>query len=353
MMQSMKAVLVDYDDDLFDISPAALRYMRETLATAGATLHVAQCRTEESTLRLAADADLVMIQSVRPLLNARVIPQLARCRGIIRLGLGYDSVDLVAATAAGIPVSNVVDWCTDEVAEHAIALLFACARHLAPLHETVSDGGWDRTRARGIHRLRGQTLGIVGFGRIGRAVGQRMSAFGVKVLAYDPWLDAEAIARAGAEKAELHDLLRRADLISLHTPLTPETHHLIGHREFALMKEGAIIVNTSRGPVMDEAALAEALWSGRLGGAGLDVMEREPLPADSPLRGMPNVTFTTHVASYSAEAVETLYRFGADIAAEMLAGRWVRTIINPEVKERLAARWAQPGVSAKTRRNGW
>lgn len=335
-----QTVLVDYDPDLFDISPPVLAYMRQRLLTVQATLEIGQRRTEESVLEMAAGADLVMIQSVRRLLTARVIPQLRRCRGIIRLGLGYDSVDIAAATQAGIPVSNVVDWCTDEVAEHAIALLFACARRLTPLHRMVSGGGWERGAAAAIHRIRGRTLGVIGFGRVGRAVSQRMKAFGVEVIAYHPRQDAATIAQFGAEKVDFDELLRRADFISLHVPLTPETQHMLGAHEFERMKDGVIIVNTARGAVIEEAALVEALRTGKVGAAGLDVMEQEPLPADSPLRGFENVTFTTHVASYSQEAVETLYRFGADIAADMLAGRWVPTIVNPEVRDKAEERWA-------------
>ena len=334
-----RVVLVDYDPDLFDISPAALAYMSERLSQAGAILEVDQRRTEEAVAEMARGADLVMIQSVRPLLTASVIAELAQCRGIIRLGLGYDSVDVAAATEAGIPVSNVVDWCTDEVAEHAITLLLACARRLTPLHKTVTSGGWDRMVAGDIHRVRGQTMGIIGFGRVGRAVSQRMGALGVRALAYHPRQDSETIAQFGAEKVPFDELLRRSDYISLHTPLTDETHHMIGAREFGLMRDGVILINTARGAVVDEAALVEVLRSGKVASAGLDVMEQEPLPHDSPLREFGNLTFSTHVASYSLEAVETLYRFGADIAADMLAGKWVPTTVNAGVRTRAEERW--------------
>jgi D-3-phosphoglycerate dehydrogenase len=288
---------------------------------------------------MAGGADLVMIQSVRPLLSDRVIPELTRCRGIIRLGLGYDSVDIAAATDAGIPVSNVVDWCTDEVAEHAIALLFAAARRLTPLNQMVRSGGWERDAAVRIHRISGQTLGIIGFGRVGREVSQRMGAFGLNIIAYHPRQDTEAISRYGARKVALDDLLREADWITLHLPLTEETYHMIGPHELGLMKDGVILVNTARGAVIDESALVEALRSGKIGAAGLDVMEQEPLPAGSALRQFSNVTFTTHVASYSQEAVETLYRFGAEIGADMLSGTWVSTIVNPDVRGKAEARW--------------
>lgn len=335
----LKAVLVDYDPDLFDINPPTLSYMQSKLEAVGATLEIGQRRTEEAVIDMAGGADLVMIQSVRPLLSDRVIRGLTRCRGIIRLGLGYDSVDIAAATDAGIPVSNVVDWCTDEVAEHAIALLLAAARRLTPLNQMVRSGGWERDAAVRMRRIKGQTLGIIGFGRVGREVSQRMGAFGLSIIVYHPRQDAEAISRYGARKVALDDLLQSADWITLHLPLTEETYHMIGPRELGLMKDGVILVNTARGAVIDESALVDALRSGKIGAAGLDVMEREPLPADSALRQFSNVTFTTHVASYSQEAVETLYRFGAEIGADMLSAKWVSTIVNPDVRGKAEARW--------------
>ena len=334
-----QVVLIDYDPDLFDITPATRAGMEARLAEVDATLTIQRCQTEDEALSLAADADLVSVQSGLTVLNARTIPQLRRCRGIIRMGIGYDSVDVAAATEAGIPVSNVVNWCSDEVAEHAIALLFACARRLTPVRRRFDEEGWGRGAAVPIRRMRGKTLGIVGLGRIGRAVAGRMAGFGLDLLAYDPYLDADAMTGLGVRKTDLDELLRSADFVTVHTPLTNETRGLLGAREFALMKEGVYVVNTSRGPVLDESALIEALRSGKVWGAGLDVMECEPLPADSPLRQMENVTLTPHIGSYSLEAVETLYRLGADIAANLVSGRWVSTVVNPEVRAKAEARW--------------
>ena len=334
-----KVTLVDYDDDLFDIAPATRVYMEERLSEAEAELEIAQCRTEEAVIDMAADADLVMIQSVRPLLNDRVIPALTRCRGIIRLGLGYDSVDVAAATEGGIPVSNVVDWCTDEVAEHAIAHLFACARQLTLLNQTIRQGRWDRQAAVTNRRISGKTLGLIGFGRTARAVCERMRGAGMKVIVYHPRQDAVAIAQYEAQKVTFDELLRQADFVSFHVPMTDETYHMLGAREFELMKCGATIVNTSRGAVIDESALVQALRSGKFGCVGLDVMEEEPLPADSPLREFDNVNFAPHIASYSVEAVDTLYRFGAEIARDLLSGKWVPTTVNPEIRDKVEARW--------------
>jgi len=335
----VKVVLVDYDDDLFDITPPILEQMRTVLERVGADLQVGQWRTEQAVLDMAQDADLVMIQSVRPLLSAYVIPKLVRCRGLIRLGLGYDSIDVSAATAAGILVSNVVDWCTDEVAELVLAHLFAAARRLVPLHTRVRRGQWEREVAVPTYRIRGKTVGVIGFGRTGRAVAERLRGLGINVLVYHPRQDAETIARYGAQKVTLGELLRHSDFVTLHVPLTPETHHMLGRNEFAQLKESAFVINTSRGAVIDQSALVDALRSGWVAGAGLDVMEQEPLPADSPLCAMENVTLTPHVASYSVESVEALYRYGAQIAADLLVGKWVHTIVNPQVRAKAEERW--------------
>jgi D-3-phosphoglycerate dehydrogenase len=284
--QSFEAVLIDYDEDLF----APPNWVVEELARNGITGTVGQHRTPEAVVETARAADIVMIQSVRPLLTRHVIEQLERCRCIVRLGTGYDSVDVEAATEQGILVCNTPTYC------------------------------------------KGCTLGIVAFGRIGRALAERVSGFGMTVLAYDPYLDAETIACYGAQKVELDALLQHADFISVHCPLTKETLHLLSSREFDLMKEGVFIVNTSRGPVIDETALVEALRSGKIWGAGLDVFEREPLPLDSPLREFDNVTFTPHVGANSEESVADVYRTGCQIAIAVYNGCWPQWLVNPEVE---------------------
>jgi len=322
------AVLVDYDEDLF--TPPD--WVGDELARYGITWTVGQHRTPEAVLEAARSGDVVIVQSVRPLLTRAVIEQLERCRCLVRLGIGYDSVDVAAATERGIPVCNVPTYCIDDVADHALALLMGAARHVARQDRWIRAGRWDRTGARPARRMKGCTLGFVAFGRIARALAERVSGFGMTLLAYDPYLDAEAIARYGAQKVELDELLQRADFISVHCPLSEETHHLLSTREFSLMKEGVFIVNTSRGPVIDEAALVEALRSGKVWGAGLDVFEHEPLPHDSPLRGFDNVTFTPHVGANSEESVADLYRTGCQIAINVYNGRWPPGVVNPEVE---------------------
>jgi D-3-phosphoglycerate dehydrogenase len=327
---SFRAVLVDYDEDLF----APPDWVGKELACHGIEWIAGQHRTLEAVLEAARGGDVVMIQSVRPLLDRAVIQTLEQCRCIVRLGIGYESVDVDAATEQGILVCNVPTYCVDDVADHALALLMAGVRHVARQDRWIRGGRWDRTGARPARRMKGCTMGFVAFGRIARALAERVFGFGMTLLAYDPYLDSDAIARHGVQKVELDELLSRADFISIHCPLTDETHHLLGAREFGLMKEGAFLVNTSRGPVIDEAALIGALRSGRVWAAGLDVFEQEPLPLDSPLRAFDNVIFTPHVGANSEESVADLYRTGVQVAVDVYSGHWPQGVVNPEVEGR-------------------
>ena len=222
----------------------------------------------------------------------------------------------------------------DDVADHALALLMAAARHLARQDGWIRAGRWDRTGARPARRMQDCTMGFVAFGRIARALARRMRGFGLTLLAYDPYLDAETVARHGARKVELDELLGQADLISVHCPLTEQTHHLLGAREFGLMKEGVFLVNTSRGAVIGEAALVGALRSGKIWGAGLDAFEQEPLPPDSPLRAFDNVILTPHVGANSEDSVFDLYCAGIQITLDVYRGRWPPGVVNPEAAEK-------------------
>lgn len=338
MSVKLDVALVDFDPVPFEITPAILSGMEDILTAAGARLRLAQARADEAVLDFAREADLVMIQSVRPVLNRAVIGRLA-CRAIIRMGLGYDSVDVAAATERGILVSNVVDWCSDEVADHTVALLLSGLRRVGPMDRMLHQGVWDRGPALEIGRLRGKTLGILGFGRIGQSVAERMGPFGMQKIAYDPYPDLLAAARLGVTLVSLDELLARSDVLTIHARLMPQTHHLLDANAFAKMKPGAYLVNTARGPIIDETALAQALASGHLGGAALDVMEVEPLPASSPLVGLNNTILTPHLASFSREASAQLYQMSAEIAADLLSNRWVPTIVNPEARLLAEARF--------------
>lgn len=325
---SFKAILVDYDEDLF----APPDWVGEELARHGIEWGMGQYRSPQAALEAALTSDVVMIQSVRPLLTRTVIEGLERLRCIVRLGTGYDNVDVAAATERGILVCNTPTYCIDDVADHALALLMDGVRHIARQDRWIRAGRWDRTGARPARRMKGCTMGFVAFGQIARALAERVGGFGMTLLAYDPYLDAETIGHYGTRKTELGELLQRSDFISVHCPLTDETYHLLSAREFSLMKEGVFIVNTSRGPIIEETALVEALRSGVVWGAGLDVFEHEPLPLDSPLREFDNVSFTPHVGANSLESVADVYRIGGQIAIDVYGGRWPQWVVNPEVE---------------------
>ena len=327
-MTPFKTVLVDYDDDLF----APPVWVAGELADGGIDWTVGQHRSPEAVLEAASQGDVVIVQSVRPLLTEDIIDRLDRCQCIVRLGIGYDSVDVTAATEQGILVCNAPTYCIDDVADHSLALLLGSVRHIARQDRWIRDRRWDRTGARPARRVKGCTLGLVGFGRIARAVAERASGFDLTMLAHDPFVDGETMAAWGVQKVDLDELLARSDFVSIHCPLTEESHHLIDERAFGLMKDGVFVVNTSRGSIIEEAALAGAVASGKVWGAGLDVFEREPLPPESPLRAFENLIFTPHVSANSEDSVDDLYRAGCDISIAVAQGRWPQGVVNPDVE---------------------
>jgi D-3-phosphoglycerate dehydrogenase len=302
---------------------------QRVLAPLGAELRPAQCKSEEEIIALAQDADAILNCYAK--MSARVIENLKHCKIIARYGIGVDNVDVVAATRAKILVTNVPDYCIDEVSDHALALLLALARRIVAADQDVKGGAWDVVAHGGIRRLRGQTLGLIGFGKIAMAVSAKAQALGLRVLAYDPYLDAESIARHNAQAVDLDMLLRESDAVSIHVPLSPETRNLIGGRELARMKPTAFVINTSRGGIVDEEALAVALKEGRLGGAALDVLGVEPPPQDHPLRQAPNIILTPHLAFYSRESVIELQTKAAEEVARALKGERPRSPVNREV----------------------
>jgi D-3-phosphoglycerate dehydrogenase len=305
---------------------------RAVLGPLGVELRPRQCRSEDEIIALAHDADAVLNCYAK--MPARVIEVLKRCRIIARYGIGVDNVDLAAATKARILVTNVPDYCVDEVSDHALALLLALARRIAAADAAVKAGAWDVGAHAGIRRLRGRTLGLLGFGKIARALASKAQPLGMKVIVYDPYLAPEEIARHGAEAAGLEALLARADVVSIHAPLSPETRNLIGERELRRMKPAAFLINTSRGGIVDEQALAAALKENRLGGAALDVLGVEPPPEDHPLRRAPNIILTPHLAFYSRESVIELQTKAAEEVARALKGEPPRSPLNREVLAR-------------------
>lgn len=287
----------------------------------------------------AADAELIVcdftdLAEARPeleradgvLLNlfpfdAEAIGALKRCRVVSRYGTGYDNVDVPALTEAGIWLARVPDYATEAASDHAVALLLAAARQIAERDAAVRRGAWGAVPPRAVHTLRGLTLGIAGLGRIGSAVQRKLAGFGFsRVVVYDPHKTADAIAAEGAEQLDLHAFVAAADLVSWSTPLSDETRGLVGAEVLNHVRPGAIWVNTSRGAVFDEAAVAAALADGRLGAFAADVFVREPLPTESPLRMAPNTVFTDHIAYHSEESFVELKRDAARNVASVLGG---------------------------------
>jgi D-3-phosphoglycerate dehydrogenase len=295
-------------------------------AAAGVRLGKVVARTEDDYLRQCAAAEALLIQYGD--VSRRVIEGLPRVRVLVRYGVGVDGVDVAAATARGIPVVNVPDYGTDEVANHAVALLLALARKLPQLDRQTRAGRWTVFEVMPIHRLAGRTVGLLGCGRIGSRVARKLGGFDVRLLAHDPYVTA---LPPGVEAVGFDALLAGSDYLTVHCPLTDETRRLLDAKALARMKPTAVVVNTARGGIVDTAALTDALRAGRLGGAGLDVTEEEPLPPGHPLLAMDQVIVTPHAAWYSEEGRADLKRRVAEEAVRVLRGERPRHCVNPEV----------------------
>lgn len=276
------------------------------------------------------DADALMVTLQR--VTAEVLDAMPKCRLVSRLGVGLDSIDLKAAEERGVWVANVPDYGVDEVSTHAMALLLAQLRGVVPLVQSTRSGAWDASVAKPIRRFRDQTVGVLGFGRIGRAFAEKARGFGVRVIAHDAWVSVEDMRAVGVESVSLDELFAQSDFISLHAPLTAESKHVVNARTLALMKPGAYLVNTARGGLIDEAALLEAIRGGQLRGAALDVLTSEPPRADdAALQGLlqdPRVLITPHVAWYSEEAMIDMRAKGADEVVRVLSGGTPRCAVN-------------------------
>lgn len=282
----------------------------------------------EEKLRQVSNADAIMVREAtvsRPMIEA-----MQQCRVIVRYGVGVDNIDSQAAKEKGIYVANVPDYGSEDVAEHALALLLAATRRIATRNRDVRDGQWGIGQREPMFRLAGKILGVVGFGRISRCFVQKASGIGFKrILVVDPLLTDEQASQAGVTRVNLDTLCREADFISLHAPLTPDTHHLIGEAELAKMKPSAVLVNTSRGGLIDEQALINALLQQRIFTAGLDVFESEPLSAKSPLLQMDNTLCTDHTAWFTEESVVELQSKAAHEVRRAFEGEHPLNWVNP------------------------
>ena len=315
-----KVLVTDFTFDRLDVEEAILEPL-------GASIDARQCRTEADLLDAVPEADYVLTQFAP--LTARVIAAMPKARLIVRYGIGVDNVDLEAARERGIPVCNVPAYCIDEVADHTLALLLDATRRISANGRLVREGGWGLAgRLDGMKTLCDLTVGLVGYGRIGRAVADRLRGFGGRILAFDPNVSTSEFEARRVASAPLDSLLAESDVVSLHCPSTPETRRLINRQTIGRMKPGAILINVARGDVVETDALIEALRDGRLSAAGLDVAEKEPLPLDSPLRGLDGVVVTSHIASASARAVRTLRESAAGAVARALRGEPPIDVVN-------------------------
>ena len=323
----MATYLVAVADSVFpNLDPAT-----EVLSAIGAELQLASDSSPESVLKVAAGADALLVTYAK--INADMIRQMKQCRIISRFGIGVDNVDLDAATQAGIIVTKVPDYCIDEVSDHAMALLLSAVRKIPMATDQVHAGTWKMPNVVPIHRLRGGVLGLVGFGRIPQLVAPKAKSFGLRVVAYDPFIPKDVFTKAGVEQVDFPQLLKMSDYVSIHSPLTPETQGLFNADAFRQMKKGSYIVNTARGPIVDEAALASAIDSGHIAGAALDVMTNEP-PVNSPVIGKRNVILTPHTSFYSEESLVELQTKASQEVANVLTGKPPRNPVNPDVLQK-------------------
>jgi D-3-phosphoglycerate dehydrogenase len=324
MASKAKVVLTDYVWESLDVEKRTLAGLAELVAL--------QTQTPAEFLPQAEDCDALLATYAGPI-SAAVMARMPKCRIIAKYGIGVDTIDVDAATEAGIIVTNNPTYCIEEVAEDTLAMLLACARKIAFYDRLVRSGRWEVPPGKPIFRLAGSTLGLIGFGNIARQVATRAAAFGMRIVFFDPFvMDGQFDAPGG--KLELNDLLRESDFVSLHPPLTPRTRKMINDEVLARMKSTAFLINCSRGPVVDTDALVRALDANTIAGCALDVTDPEPLPDPHPLRGRENVILNPHTAWYSEQALVGLQAGAPNEVRRVLLGEWPVNVVNPAVKGR-------------------
>lgn len=318
-MDKMKVVITDYEYENVDLE-------RRIIEEAGFSLFDYQAKTEEELIRVTKDADAVLVQYAN--ITRRVLSEMERCKIVVRYGIGYNNIDCEAAAEYKIYAANVPDYGIDEVSGHAVTMILALSKKLLTLQKAMKNGDRSYASVVPLYRFEGSTVGLVGFGRIPQAVARKLSGFNVRILAFDPYLSPETAKKAGVLLVDFDTLLKESDFVSLHCPLSRETTGLLNKDAFSKMKKTAFLVNTSRGPVIEERALIEALKSGGIAGAGLDVFETEPLSPDSELLKMENVILTPHCAWYSEQAIKALQGKAAEEAVRVLQGSPPRNAVN-------------------------
>lgn len=322
MRDKAKVVITDYVWESLDVEHKTLDALADLVAL--------KTKKPEEFLDVAADCDALLNTYAGPI-TADTMARMPNCRIIARYGIGVDTIDLAAATAAGIIVTNNPTYCIEEVAEQTMALLLACARKIAFYDRMVRAGRWEVPPGKPMFRLAGQTLGLVGFGNIARQVAVRAAAFGMQVVFFDPFFSGTS---GGARKVELAELLGAADYVSLHPPLTPQTRQLMNDDAFSRMKPTAWLINCARGPIVDTEALVRALDGKRIAGCALDTVDPEPLPDPHPLRGRENVIVCPHAAWYSEQAMGGLRAGAPAEVRRVLSGEWPVNVVNRDVKGR-------------------
>ncbi|MBI4216987.1 MAG: C-terminal binding protein [Chloroflexi bacterium] len=323
--------------------PGAPRRYGDILARHGIAFEVKPASTTEEMVSLCGEADAII--GVSPPYTRKLFESLPKLRHVAVPVVGFDTVDVAAATEHGVIVSNNPDYCMNEVSDHAMALLLALARRIVPVNEITRAGKGGMAAARphmvGVHKLWGQTLGLVGFGRISRLMARKAQGFGMRVITHDPYITRDVPLSSEVDWVDFDELLAQSDFISLHANLTPENRGLFGREQFAKMKKGAYLINTARGGLVDEAALYEALKSGHLGGAGLDVTDPEPPRTDNPLLSLPNAIFTSHTAVQSVEAMRDIGIHAAEEIVRVYQGLWPLGLVNPAVQGKYLAKWGK------------
>ncbi len=325
-MATFKVVVTDLGYPNYDSE-------RQQVNSIDGELFLAECETAEDVTEATRDADGVL-NRVAPV-TAAVIEQMARCKVIARYGIGVDNVDVEAATRKGIVVANVPGYCLEEVSDQALALMLSAWRKVVSHDKAVRKGAWDISFRDPVYRLKGRTLGLLGLGAIARRLVEKVAGFGFRIIAHDPYVSAEVASELGVELVDLDTLFVESDLLSLHAPATPETRHIVNKERLGQMKETTVLVNTSRGPLIDETALAEALKAKRIAAAALDVYEQEPPDTNSELFQLDNVIVTDHAAWYSEDSLAELQRRTAAAVCAVLTGKRPESPVNPEVLERL------------------
>ena len=327
MSDRPKVVITDYDYGNVDIET-------EILENAGAEVIALQAKSEQDLFEVAKDCAAMMNQYAR--IGADTIAHMEQCQVIARYGIGVDIVDVDAATRNGILVTNVRDYCTEEVADHAITLWLTLARKILDYNQAVHEGIWKWQSGKPVYRLRGQTMGVVSFGKIGQAIAARAKAFGLDLIVYDPYLP-EGIAEAqGVRQVEKEELIKSSDVIMMQVPMGPESRHFLSENEFRAMKKNTLVINTGRGPTIDNKALYKALSEGWITGAGLDDPEEEPAkraqwsPDDNPIFTLPNVIVTPHAAYYSEESIMMARKTAASEVARVISGEKPQFPVNAE-----------------------